>query len=167
MAYHDALTGLYNHAGIFHIAKSLDSRKSYALLFMDLNGLKEVNDRYGHEAGDFFLCHMAKILSSVTPSSAFCGRLGGDEFIILLPPHEADSLFPLIKTIRKKMQELKGLPHMPKDPSASFGWSIHEPSQPLSFDDHLNEADDRMYEEKEKYKLTHPAEAGRNFRREK
>lgn len=56
---------------------------------------------------------------------------------------------------------------MPKDPSASFGWSIHEPSQPLSFDDHLNEADDRMYEEKEKYKLTHPAEAGRNFKREK
>lgn len=167
LAYHDALTGLYNHAGIFHIAKSLDSRKSYALLFMDLNGLKEVNDRYGHEAGDFFLCHMAKILSSVTPSSAFCGRLGGDEFIILLPPHEADSLFPLIKTIRKKMQELKGLPHMPKDPSASFGWSIHDPSQPLSFDDHLNEADDRMYEEKEKYKLTHPAEEGRNFRREK
>ena len=134
---------------------------------MDLNGLKEVNDRYGHEAGDFFLCHMAKILSSVTPSSAFCGRLGGDEFIILLPPHEADSLFPLIKTIRKKMQELKGLPHMPKDPSASFGWSIHDPSQPLTFDDHLNEADDRMYEEKEKYKLTHPAEAGRNFKREK
>lgn len=65
------------------------------------------------------------------------------------------------------MQELKGLPHMPKDPSASFGWSIHDPSQPLTFDDHLNEADDRMYEEKEKYKLTHPAEAGRNFRREK
>lgn len=167
LAYHDALTGLYNHAGIFHIAKSLDIRKSYALLFMDLNGLKEVNDLYGHEAGDSFLCSMAKILSSVTPSSAFCGRLGGDEFIILLPPHETDSLFPLIKTIREKMQGLKGMPHMPKDPSASFGWSIHEPSQPLTFDDHLKEADDRMYEEKEKYKLTHPAEAGRNFRREK
>ena len=69
--------------------------------------------------------------------------------------------------IQEKMQGLKDMPHMPKDPSASFGWSIHEPSQPLSFDDHLNEADDRMYEEKEKYKLTHPAEAGRNFKREK
>lgn len=59
------------------------------------------------------------------------------------------------------------MPQMPKDPSASFGWSIHAPAQPLTFEDHLKEADDRMYQEKAAYKKSHPVEAGRNFRREK
>lgn len=167
VARHDVLTGLLNHGGIFHAAEKLDSEKAYSLLFMDLNGLKEVNDLYGHMAGDKLLRHMADILRSSAGKDAACGRLGGDEFIAILPPEKTSSIPSIADEIQKKLKALKGMPQMPKDPSASFGWSIHAPAQPLTFEDHLKEADDRMYQEKAAYKKSHPVEAGRNFRREK
>lgn len=167
MAYHDSLTGFLKHAGIFHAAEKMDRRKPYILLFMDLNGLKEVNDLHGHIAGDMFLKHMADTLRSSTGENALCGRVGGDEFIVILPSETEASLSPVIREINGKLAELKGQPGMPKDPSASFGWSIHDTSHALTFEEHLKEADDRMYKAKEAYRKSHPSAAGRVFMREK
>lgn len=167
LAYHDSLTGLLNHAGIFHAAKKLDPQKPYSLLFMDLNGLKEVNDLQGHLSGDAFIKRMADILRSSAGDHTLCGRVGGDEFVILFPPEKAETLQPVMEKIQNKLASLQGQPHMPKDPSASFGWSIHTPSQNTSFEEHLKEADDRMYQAKEAYRKSHPLEAGRVFTREK
>lgn len=167
LAYHDSLTGLLNHAGIFKAADKLDPKKPYSLLFMDLNGLKEVNDLQGHLSGDAFIKRMADILRSSAGDHTLCGRVGGDEFIVILPEKKEDELQQLIQTISRRLSSLKGTPGMPKDPSASFGWSIHTPSQNTSFEEHLKEADDRMYQAKEAYKKSHPLEAGRVFTREK
>lgn len=167
LAYHDSLTGLLNHAGIFKAADKLDPQKPYSLLFMDLNGLKEVNDLQGHLSGDTFIKRMADILRSSAGDRTLCGRVGGDEFVILFPPERAETLQPVMEKIQNKLASLQGQPHMPKDPSASFGWSIHTPASSLTFEDHLKEADDRMYEAKEAYKKSHPLEAGRVFTREK
>lgn len=167
LAYHDSLTGLLNHAGIFKAADKLDPKKPYSLLFMDLNGLKEVNDLQGHLSGDAFIKRMADILRSSAGDRTLCGRVGGDEFVILFPPEKAETLHPVMEKIQNKLAALQGQPHMPKDPSASFGWSIHTPSQNTSFEEHLKEADDRMYQAKEAYRKSHPLEAGRIFKREK
>lgn len=167
LAYHDSLTGLLNHAGIFKAADKLDPKKPYSLLFMDLNGLKEVNDLQGHLSGDAFIKRMADILRSSAGDRTLCGRVGGDEFVILFPPEKAETLQPVMEKIQNKLASLQGQPHMPKDPSASFGWSIHTPSQNTSFEEHLKEADDRMYQAKEAYRKSHPLEAGRVFTREK
>lgn len=166
LAFHDSLTGLLNHAGIFKAADKLDPKKPYSLLFMDLNGLKEVNDLQGHLSGDAFIKRMADILRSSAGDHTLCGRVGGDEFVILFPPEKAETLQPVMEKIQNKLASLQGQPHMPKDPSASFGWSIHTPSQNTSFEEHLKEADDRMYQAKEAYKKSHPLEAGRVFTRE-
>lgn len=167
LAFHDSLTGLLNHAGIFKAADKLDPKKPYSLLFMDLNGLKEVNDLQGHLSGDAFIKRMADILRSSAGDHTLCGRVGGDEFVILFPPEKAETLQPVMEKIQNKLAALQGQPHMPKDPSASFGWSIHTPSQNTSFEEHLKEADDRMYQAKEAYRKSHPLEAGRVFTREK
>lgn len=167
LAYHDSLTGLLNHAGIFKAADKLDPKKPYSLLFMDLNGLKEVNDLQGHLAGDTFLKHMAQILRTSAGEHARCGRVGGDEFVVILPEKKEEELQQMTCHISCLLSALKGKPGMPSDPSASFGWSIHTPSQNTSFEEHLKEADDRMYQAKEAYRKSHPREAGRIFTREK
>lgn len=84
----DPLTKLYNYQGIVeHISDYLNSPKRTnlsALLFLDLDNFKTVNDNFGHQAGDKFLCNVARILRAVAHKNNFVGRIGGDEFIIFL-----------------------------------------------------------------------------------
>ncbi|MGD7044487.1 diguanylate cyclase domain-containing protein [Jeotgalibacillus proteolyticus] len=90
MAYRDSLTGLPNRI-LLELSTSqmireakLDGEK-LAFFYMDLDGFKQVNDTFGHHAGDLTLQHVAEILRSQVPDDAFVSRIGGDEFIILLP----------------------------------------------------------------------------------
>ncbi|MBI4807993.1 MAG: diguanylate cyclase [Nitrosomonadales bacterium] len=88
IATHDMLTGLPNRRLVLeHIAQALHRcmrhKKSMALLFLDLNGFKPVNDRYGHKAGDEVLKQIAQRLSAVMRASDRVARLGGDEFVVL------------------------------------------------------------------------------------
>jgi diguanylate cyclase (GGDEF)-like protein/PAS domain S-box-containing protein len=87
-ATHDQLTRLPNRGLLedrFLVAKAQASRASqqFAVLFMDLDGFKQCNDEFGHEAGDFVLTHVAGLLKRCTRLSDTVARLGGDEFVIL------------------------------------------------------------------------------------
>jgi diguanylate cyclase (GGDEF)-like protein/PAS domain S-box-containing protein len=89
MAYHDTLTGLPNRS---YLRKEIDTllRKSqiieqnFALLFLDLDNFKYINDSMGHEVGDEILIHLSKVLQNNVGSKGTCIRFGGDEFIIVL-----------------------------------------------------------------------------------
>jgi len=90
-ATHDDLTGLTNRpALLMHLAQALArvqrSRHELAVLFLDLDGFKQVNDTYGHAAGDHVLVTTASRLLEVVRSSDLVGRLGGDEFLIISEP---------------------------------------------------------------------------------
>ena len=83
----DARTGLHNRMHMDAMLRQLDSPEHYPLAVIsgDMNGLKQVNDTYGHQQGDVLLRLGADILASVCPPSASIGRMGGDEFLVLIP----------------------------------------------------------------------------------
>lgn len=89
LAHYDSLTTLPNRALFFDrlegaVARSKREDRRFALLFIDLDGFKSVNDRFGHDAGDYLLFELAQRLKSAIRDSDTAGRMGGDEFTILL-----------------------------------------------------------------------------------
>lgn len=89
LAHHDALTGLYNRAGLMSwVKKAADGAAEtgwLAVLFIDLDRFKQINDALGHEPGDLVLKEVARRLSVSAPDGAAISRWGGDEFVVLLP----------------------------------------------------------------------------------
>ena len=90
-ALHDALTGLPNRAQFTErlqtgLAEATDPARRHAVMFMDLDGFKEINDTLGHKAGDALLIHVAQRLTSAIADRGLVARLGGDEFTVLLDP---------------------------------------------------------------------------------
>ncbi|MDA5109891.1 sensor domain-containing diguanylate cyclase [Brevibacillus thermoruber] len=96
MAYHDMLTGLPNRRLLLDrmqqaIAKAKRSDQLLAVLFLDCDNFKEINDTWGHDVGDQFLQVLAKRLASCVRDVDTVARLGGDEFVILLTSLESDT----------------------------------------------------------------------------
>jgi diguanylate cyclase (GGDEF)-like protein/PAS domain S-box-containing protein len=86
----DSLTGLANHRHLFEvlhaeICRSKRTEREFSLLLLDLDGLKAVNDRFGHQTGNRALCRMAQILADCSRSIDTAARQGGDEFALVLP----------------------------------------------------------------------------------
>jgi diguanylate cyclase (GGDEF)-like protein len=86
----DSLTGLANHRRLFEvlhaeIGRSKRTGREFSLLLLDLDGLKEINDRLGHLVGNRALCRLAQILSDSCRSVDTAARQGGDEFALVLP----------------------------------------------------------------------------------
>jgi len=86
----DSLTGLANHRLLFEvlqaeISRSKRTERQFSLLLLDLDGLKEINDRFGHPTGDRALCRTAQILTDCRRSIDTAARQGGDEFALVLP----------------------------------------------------------------------------------
>jgi len=83
-AEHDYLTNLYNRRGITNLlARSLEHRSAFELLFIDLDGFKLVNDTYGHSVGDQLLKQVGERLTSLVDNKCMIGRFGGDEFVVI------------------------------------------------------------------------------------
>ncbi len=107
LASHDPLTGLINRRGLetyfFHaILRAQRNRTSLAVLLIDLDDFKPVNDTYGLEAGDRLLVRVAGALQDAIRNTDFLVRLGGDEFVILLEGlHKTDDLLPVMDNIYK------------------------------------------------------------------
>jgi diguanylate cyclase (GGDEF)-like protein len=106
-AQHDVLTGLPNRRLLTErLANSMElcrrRHRQMALLYMDLDGFKEVNDSHGHARGDLLLMHVAERIRSVVRSEDTVARIGGDEFIILLPEIAdiADATRPAMELLR-------------------------------------------------------------------
>ena len=141
----DPLTGALNRAGILEQldASLMDVRRRVVVAFVDLDDFKQVNDRLGHAAGDAVLRAAHEALRAGFPEARI-GRLGGDEFV-LVAEEEADSVDDLVERIRGAVSEV--------DLSASVGVSVREPGQVGSTAVMLDEADGRMYLDKQRRRL--------------
>lgn len=110
LSFHDKLTGLYNRAFFEEEMDRLNSKRQLPLSIVmgDINGLKLINDTFGHNFGDKLLINTAKLLKSVCRNEDIIARLGGDEFIILLPNSTEKDAIHLTDRIRKECKESIG-----------------------------------------------------------
>ena len=152
LAMHDALTGLANrHLLIEHVRRMLGQTgnrgSSVSLVYMDLDGFKEINDTYGHEVGDGVLVAVAQRLKAVVRPSDVVARLGGDEFVVAhASSAPTDSIEALVSRIRKTLAApFQVHPHV-LAVGASVGYvSTSSEEDPLSL---LVRADREMFRRK-------------------
>ena len=151
-AQHDPLTQLANRSFMTTILPRLvelcsRNRSSLSLLYIDLDGFKQVNDTMGHQAGDEVLCTAARRLSETVRSSDVCVRLGGDEFAVILPETgRAGALYTAEKILKNLCLEIS-TSEGPATVSASIGFAVL-PADALNTSDLIEEADRAMYEAK-------------------
>ena len=154
----DHLTGLANRRELDRRAElSLASGPEgahglIALLLVDLDGFKPVNDRYGHLAGDELLVNLSRRLAGVIRGGDVVARIGGDEFVVLLPSvadvEEACAVADRVVTlIREPVTEVSGADG-PIGVTASVGIAVARPGHPVTLRSLLREADAGMYEAK-------------------
>lgn len=148
----DALTGTYNRRGFMEVArKALDgarhSGREPALFFIDLNGMKRINDSLGHTEGDRLLMDLTWILRACFRTSDIIGRLGGDEFVVLAPDarNHADVLRERLRTT---VDQFNSGGERPYRISVSVGLSTSNPDESASLEALVEQADRRMYEDK-------------------
>jgi diguanylate cyclase (GGDEF)-like protein len=153
MAREDALTGLPNRRSIDEnlgqaLTESRRSRAPFAVMLIDVNGFKLVNDRFGHSAGDELLAGIARRLVNATRESDFAGRLGGDEFVVIARSLDADAR--LDEFVQRMRQMLNGPIRVRKcevDVVVSIGVALW-PVDGDSSDELLGRADALMYGDK-------------------
>ena len=151
-ANHDPLTGLPNRALLLErltaaIATRSAPDATIAVLFLDVDNFKLVNDRFGHQVGDQLLCVIAERLSSVLRSTDLVGRIGGDEFVIVCPnlPHQG----PAEDTARRTLAAVSQTPisadgHL-LSITASVGITLLTEDRDVGPETLIREADTAMY----------------------
>ena len=102
----DALTGVSNRSGVFAVLNSLLGRGEHVgVLYVDLDHFKEINDCYGHAAGDRVLAAVAKRLRRVVRAPDVVGRIGGDEFVLIVRDGDERALIRLVARINEALRE--------------------------------------------------------------
>jgi diguanylate cyclase (GGDEF)-like protein/PAS domain S-box-containing protein len=152
-ATHDALTGLPNRAAVLnHISQALRARgdeRLGAILFIDLDNLKAINDSLGHDSGDELLQCVANCLRNSLRDNDLAGRLGGDEFVALVAGSIAPSdLANLVTRLEDKLSEPMPLGAATVRTQASIGVTVVAPDDTRSAIEVLRDADSAMYEAK-------------------
>ena len=141
----DALTGLLNRQA-FTTETSSSSKDFTAIISIDMNGLKKINDTYGHSAGDEALLTLALCFARACRAKQSAYRLGGDEFVITCRKTSEEEVQKIIRRIKKYVSETKY--------SCSIGYCYRgENYQDL--EEMLKESDEKMYDDKQAYYETH------------
>jgi diguanylate cyclase (GGDEF)-like protein len=148
----DELTGLNNRRGFFILAEqklqiTYCTHTPIHLFFIDLDGLKRINDEFGHDMGDVAIIGAANILKKTFRQSDIVARLGGDEFLVLIQGNQLDSDI-LLERLHKAIEEFNQNQNQPFEISMSIGIQAHDPTQPVSLDDLITLADIKMYQNK-------------------
>ncbi|MDR3583805.1 MAG: diguanylate cyclase [Desulfosporosinus sp.] len=146
LSYHDQLTGLFNRRFYEEELKRLDAKRNLPLTIVmgDVNGLKLINDSFGHIRGDELLKKVAEVITMGCRTDDIIARLGGDEFVMLLPKTNAQETELIIKRIKalilkEKIQAI--------DISISFGYEVKN-SMKVSLQEIFKNAEDHMYKQK-------------------
>ena len=149
-ALHDELTGLLNRKHANKVIQQLndDDRAVHSVMFLDLNGFKDVNDLYGHAAGDEVLITVAQRLSNEIEEGITLARWGGDEFVVILPGVDEGAATEFALRIHNVFDELITTAQGTHSISCSIGLATS--SETKSLDDVLIEADTLMYEQKKR-----------------
>jgi diguanylate cyclase (GGDEF)-like protein/PAS domain S-box-containing protein len=149
----DELTGLYNRRGFLavteqHVAAIRRDKKIPIVVYADLDGLKEINDSFGHHEGDRALAGAAELLKETFRSSDILARLGGDEFIVLAAITQDESAELLTHRLQEQFAVSNTLHGRPYDLSVSVGVAHFGDDDRYSIEELMAQADHAMYEDK-------------------
>lgn len=149
----DELTGLYNRRGFLELATqglrlASRERRTAAVIFCDLNGMKQINDQHGHEDGDRALKDTAQVLRGACREVDVVARFGGDEFVIFALDFDERGLPALRERTRLSLAEHNGSGKRPFSLSLSMGAAFSRPEQPETIQQLLDRADAEMYQRK-------------------
>jgi diguanylate cyclase (GGDEF)-like protein len=147
----DDLTELHNRRafmaiGEHEVRSAARTGQPLAVLFADLDRMKDINDTFGHAEGDCALRDVAAILRTCLRSSDVVARLGGDEFSALLPDCAPDQAAAILDRIDEAVQRHRGT--RPFELSLSLGVATHQPGAEEEFEDLIRRADAAMYDQK-------------------
>ncbi|MBU1050029.1 sensor domain-containing diguanylate cyclase [Candidatus Bipolaricaulota bacterium] len=160
MARHDPLTGVFNRYALSEVIEQEASRAQryqhpIGVLMIDVNRLKEVNDRFGHSTGDRVLKVVADVLSSSVRSSDYVVRFGGDEFLLLLLETNGETPRVRDRILERMAQTQLAESCLDFPITLSIGIAYWKPDQDVSMEAVLSQADDAMYAEKRRQSLLH------------
>ena len=146
LSYHDYLTGLYNRRFYEEELIRLDTPENLpiSMIMADVNGLKLINDSFGHTMGDELLVKAAHIISSTCPGESVVARLGGDEFIVILPKTDGYQASEIVNELKaRSLSERIGA----LDLSISFGYETKD-NMEQDIQETYKHAEDDMYRHK-------------------
>lgn len=109
MVFRDELTGLHNRRHFYDFAqgelpKAVESKEPLSILLLDLDGLKQINDEYGHGVGDVVIASLGNVIAHLTRGSDVAARLGGDEFGIIMPNTDKRGAFALARRLWEELE---------------------------------------------------------------
>ena len=150
----DQLTGFYNRFGYDRLAEGVfeeinEQGSSIHVLFLDIDDMKGINDRYGHDHGDLAIRTVSRVVNGSCRRTDFKMRYGGDEFVIITEAGKLD----LRKRLEENFRKINESGELPFCLSVSIGEYTIEGGSPKSLDELLKHADELMYQEKARKKL--------------
>ena len=157
LAHKDSLTGIRNKLAYDQEEAKLRNefkagKREFGIAIVDLNGLKFINDNYGHDCGNISIVTISKIICEVFLHSPVF-RIGGDKFAIILKNNDYDKIDALTTEFHERLDALKQEDLEPWEKvSASIGYALYDPKLDNSVDDVFRRADQDMYQKKKKMK---------------
>ena len=154
----DQLTGLYNRRGFLTLAehhlKLVRRTRGLLLIYLDVDGLREINDTYGHHEGDRAIIKVAELLRSSFRASDVVARMGGDEFAILVLDTEDETDATLAPRLREKIDSFNRHRRLPYTLSLTIGVTHFDHRDPPSLDAILARAVESLGEQKRQRRAT-------------
>lgn len=150
----DVLTGIWNRRGFIEeaekrISKNHGQEGVFLVVYADMNNLKIINDRYGHEEGDYSLKLIGKILGEMVSDKGVAGRIGGDEYACVVEYNEEDNGTELIGEIYRKMETYNKKSSKPYNITVSAGTYILKSESGVTLKEALMQADEELYKVKQ------------------
>ena len=151
----DALTGIYNRSGFARATakpygQAIQEQSPVMIMFADLDGLKAINDRYGHSAGDTALRAVGQAMKNACQNGEIYTRFGGDEFLVFAAGKTEAECSALADAIRGELRCFNEQGDAPFPVTVSLGYRLTVPRPDTSVFSIIAEADQKMYEEKKK-----------------
>ncbi|MCI7767241.1 MAG: GGDEF domain-containing protein [Oscillospiraceae bacterium] len=149
----DAMTGLYNRRGmdkeLYKLLKKARPTDKLLVFVIDMDGLKIINDTYGHSEGDYGIRAIANVTRQIAKNDDICVRAGGDEFYIIgVGDYNSIDALVRVQRFKQALEETDKAAAKPYEISASIGYCCESLSHKIAIDELLRIADGRMYENK-------------------
>ncbi len=144
----DQMTGLYNRFGLQRFKEDYTSGEEFTVAIMDMDGLKKVNDEFGHLAGNHALCIIASVLQAVTEEDELLVRYGGDEFLLLSRNVQPEHWQGLRERIDRILADKVSRRQIRYQLGVSIGYAMSTREKPLTVEACCDLADQAMYQDK-------------------